>query len=182
MSAAPKSISHLTMSSSGGPPISLEETVIGAALSSSMLSLLLMGWCLLTFGLRIVGLKFIFRDLQRRLLWYSLHIQFVAELEYEILTKLNISSIVSRKPSRSWIVLGTITMLYVVYVLQIAVEWFLLRRALVDDGQTQESAFAAALSSPGWNTLLNDICNLFLSAFADGLLVRRDQIVYLVFN
>ncbi|KAF8879998.1 hypothetical protein CPB84DRAFT_1851978 [Gymnopilus junonius] len=116
------------MSSAEGPPVSLEKTVIDAALDSSILSLMLLG-----------------EDLYGSLLWYSLHLH-----NQKIVAKLDCPR--------------TITLLYAVYVLQIAIEWFLIRRSLVDDGETRTSAFLAALSSPGWNTLLNDICSLFLSA------------------
>lgn len=81
----------------------------------------------------------------------------------------------TRKETQSRVVLATVTLLFAVIIVQIGAEWFLLKHALVTNGGTRESAFITELASPGWNILLNDICNMLFSALSDGLLVRSVQ-------
>jgi hypothetical protein len=80
---------------------------------------------------------------------------------------------VNRKSARQWIVIGTLTVLYLSYVVPNGAQWYLLKWTLVDNGETRQSAFNATFFPLGWVTLIGDIGIFIQSVLADGLLVRN---------
>lgn len=78
---------------------------------------------------------------------------------------------VTKKTSPQYIVVATFTLLYFFFVVQWALQWYLLNFTFVINGATQETIFGAA-GNPGWLTLVGDICNLFQAGLSDGLMVR----------
>lgn len=83
-------------------------------------------------------------------------------------------SIATRKSSQHRVIVAAITVLYLVYVVQSSVQWFVMRRGLVDNGETRETIFISSTSlNTGWFVLITNICALFQSMLSDGLIVSH---------
>ncbi|KDR71358.1 hypothetical protein GALMADRAFT_144042 [Galerina marginata CBS 339.88] len=78
-----------------------------------------------------------------------------------------------RKSSQRRMVIFSITLLYLLGVIMLGVQWYGLERAFLVDGETLESTFTALITVPGWSNLLGGICTLYMIVIADGLLVWR---------
>ncbi|PPR00850.1 hypothetical protein CVT26_012485 [Gymnopilus dilepis] len=90
------------------------------------------------------------------------------------------------KASRSNLVFGSITILYVAYLVQVAIEWYSAKQAFINNGTTRESIFISFFLGPGWETYVTDICTFVVAIFADALLekmgVERLQQIWRCFN
>ncbi|KAF8894192.1 hypothetical protein CPB84DRAFT_1304485 [Gymnopilus junonius] len=79
----------------------------------------------------------------------------------------------TKKSSRHWIVLLTISLLYFLYVLQTSAQWVVAKQAFVDQGKTRETILSALFVNPQWGTFVTLICNFLMSCLADALLIWR---------
>ena len=79
--------------------------------------------------------------------------------------------IVTMKASQATFVTATITMLYLLSIAQLAIEWQLLQSSFVDGGETRESIFIATFFNPAWTHLAGEVCTAATNILADGLLV-----------
>ena len=81
--------------------------------------------------------------------------------------------IATRKASQARVVTATITMLYLLTVAQLAIQWQLLQLSFVDSGETHETIFINNIftGSLAWVTLALDSCIAATRILADGLLV-----------
>jgi len=79
--------------------------------------------------------------------------------------------IVTRKASHATVVTATITMIYVLNVAQLAIQWQLLQSSFVDNGETRETIFITTFLNPAWATLASQCCTAATNILADGLLV-----------
>ena len=59
--------------------------------------------------------------------------------------------VVTRKTSHARVVTATITMLYLLSITQLAIQWQLLKLSFVDSGETRETIFITTTFSPGPN-------------------------------
>lgn len=78
-------------------------------------------------------------------------------------------------------VIGTITLSYVVFVILTSVNWYVIKWAIVNSGDTQDAIFTAIFNQPPWVTLVNNVCNFLMAALADGLLVRKPPYYFSLF-
>ena len=79
---------------------------------------------------------------------------------------------VTRKGSQTRVVTGTITMLYLLSIAQLAMEWQKLQWSLVDSGETRETIFIATYYlTPTWAQFASAGCIAATNILADGLLV-----------
>ena len=80
--------------------------------------------------------------------------------------------IVTRKGSQAIVVTATITMLYLLSITQLAIQWQVLQWSFVDNGETRETIFIANYYSiPAWAQLASAVCIATTNILADGLLV-----------
>ena len=79
--------------------------------------------------------------------------------------------IVTRKGSQARVVTATITMLYLLSITQLALQWQTLQSNFVDSGQTRETIFIASFFTPVWAELASYGCIATTNILADGLLV-----------
>ena len=80
-------------------------------------------------------------------------------------------TIVTRKGSQARVVTATITMLYLLSIAQLAIQWQVIQSGLVD-GETREAIFnAAVFNNPAWTHLAGEVCTAATNILADGLLV-----------
>jgi hypothetical protein len=77
---------------------------------------------------------------------------------------------VTRKTSQTRIVTATITMLYLLNMAQLAIQWRLLQLNFVDNGETRERIFVENFAS-AWAALASQSCIAASNILADGLLV-----------
>ena len=66
---------------------------------------------------------------------------------------------------------AVITMLYLITIAQLAIEWQLLQSSFVDNGETRETIFIKNYFTPAWALLATDCCTAVTNILADGLLV-----------
>ena len=83
----------------------------------------------------------------------------------------DLTVIVTRKASQARIVTATITMLYILNMAQLAIQWQLLQSSFVDSGETRETIFLTTFFNPAWATLASQGCTAATNILADGLLV-----------
>ena len=87
----------------------------------------------------------------------------------------DLTVIVTRKASRARVVTATITMLYLLSISQLAIEWQMLQWNFVDSGETRETMFITTYSTgcpaPAWVKLASNCCLAATNILADGLLV-----------
>ena len=79
--------------------------------------------------------------------------------------------IVKRKASQAAVVTATITMLYLLNMVQLAIQWQLLKSSFVDNGETRKKIFITTYLNPAWATLASQACSAAINILADGLLV-----------
>ncbi|PPQ73827.1 hypothetical protein CVT26_012142 [Gymnopilus dilepis] len=79
----------------------------------------------------------------------------------------------ARKTVQRFIVVTTITALYVFSVIQFACQWSLIQWEFITNGQTQDSVFVAYDISPEWINILIYISSALTIILADGLLIWR---------
>lgn len=87
---------------------------------------------------------------------------------------------VTRQPkaSRSHMVLAAFTMLYVINIVETAVQWRSLQAFLELDGEKTEVFFRFAIEGFGWQDVVGNVMNFMLSPIADGLLVSGRYLRY----
>lgn len=78
---------------------------------------------------------------------------------------------VTRQSSRSLLVLAAITILYVLNLVEAAIEWLSIREILRKNGLPTTELFIFVLEGSNWQTFVDDVCNFIITAVADGLLV-----------
>ena len=78
--------------------------------------------------------------------------------------------IVTKKASQARVVTATITMLYLLSIAQLAIQWHLFQWTFVDNAETRETIFIATYD-PGWSLLACQCCTVATIILADGLLV-----------
>ena len=84
---------------------------------------------------------------------------------------------VTRNPVQNKVVIGTISLSYLIYVVESGVQWYNAKRAFVDNGQTRQDVFVTLYRSPSeWYFFIRDVCYFLMAALADGLLVRKHNI------
>ena len=83
----------------------------------------------------------------------------------------DLTVIVTRKGSQARVVTATITILYLISIIQLAIVWQQLQWSLVDSGETRETIFTASFHSPLWAELASNGCIAATNILADGLLV-----------
>ena len=79
--------------------------------------------------------------------------------------------IVTRNASQATVVTATITMLYLLNMAQLAIQWQLLQSSFVDNGETRGEIFITTFFNPAWATLASQACTAATNILADGLLV-----------
>ena len=79
--------------------------------------------------------------------------------------------IVTRKAFKATVVIATITMLYLLNMVQLAIQWQLLQLSFVDSGETRKTIFLTTFFNPAWATLASQGCTATTNILADGLLV-----------
>ncbi|KDR71343.1 hypothetical protein GALMADRAFT_144030 [Galerina marginata CBS 339.88] len=79
----------------------------------------------------------------------------------------------TRKGSQRRVVILSITLLYMLGVINLGVQWYELEWIVVLNGETRESIFIATLTLPGWSVMLDNFCLVYMVVIADGLLVWR---------
>ena len=77
----------------------------------------------------------------------------------------------TRKASQARVVTTTITMLYLLSIAQLAIQWQLLQSSFVDNGETRKTIFLTTFFNPVWATLASVGCTGATTILADGLLV-----------
>ena len=77
----------------------------------------------------------------------------------------------TRKGSQARVVIATITMLYLLSMAQLAIEWHLLQWSLVDNGETRQSIYLTTFLSPTWAEFTSGGLIGVINILADGLLV-----------
>ena len=77
----------------------------------------------------------------------------------------------TRKGSQARVVTATITMLYLLSITQLALQWQTLQSNFVDSGETRETIFMTTYSGPPWIQLALESCTAATNILADGLLV-----------
>lgn len=85
----------------------------------------------------------------------------------------NQNIIVTREVPQSRVVLFTVTMLYIMVITQLGLQWFIVKKAFVNNGESRESIFLSYPDEPWWFILVSDICLYLASVLADVLLVRK---------
>ncbi|KDR70501.1 hypothetical protein GALMADRAFT_144774 [Galerina marginata CBS 339.88] len=70
-------------------------------------------------------------------------------------------------------VVATITALYSLSVLQLGLQWYILKWAFVTNGATRADIFIATLATPGWFDVLVIVCQELIVILADLLLIWR---------
>ena len=78
----------------------------------------------------------------------------------------------TKKTSQSTLVITAISLLYLVNIVDLAVEWFFLKVVFITNGETRSTAFGAVSQTVALQTLLSDIFTTIVFVVADGLLVR----------
>ena len=86
--------------------------------------------------------------------------------------------IVIRKASQARVVIATITMLYVFNMVQLAIQWQLLKSSFVDSGDTRKTIFITTFHNPTWAVLASQACTAATNILADGLLVRNTILAF----
>ncbi|KAF8880231.1 hypothetical protein CPB84DRAFT_1751475 [Gymnopilus junonius] len=66
----------------------------------------------------------------------------------------------TKKESQQGFIIGTITLLYIVFVVEIGTQWESNKRAFINNGNSQTSVFIAVIAIPSWATPVTDICGL----------------------
>ena len=79
--------------------------------------------------------------------------------------------IVTRKASQARVVTATITMLYLLSIAQLAIQWQVSQSIFVDNGETRETIFIKTFFGPVWTQLAVVGCTGATNILADGLLV-----------
>ncbi|KJA18640.1 hypothetical protein HYPSUDRAFT_44996 [Hypholoma sublateritium FD-334 SS-4] len=79
----------------------------------------------------------------------------------------------NRQSSRSLLVLAAITILYVLNLVEAAIEWLSIREILRKNGLPTTELFIFVLEGSNWQTFVDDVCNFIITAVADGLLIWR---------
>ena len=111
----------------------------------------------------------VFRDLYNSLLQH--HGKCVYNYELHLFFN-DLTVIVTRKGSQARVVTATITMLYLLSIAQLAIQWQVLQWGFVDNGKTRETIFmASANTTPLWAKLASNGCIGATNILADGLLV-----------
>ncbi|KAF8879994.1 hypothetical protein CPB84DRAFT_1828334 [Gymnopilus junonius] len=78
-----------------------------------------------------------------------------------------------KKASQNRVVVGVISLSYILYVVQLVIHWNTTQDSIVNGSETRETLFIAMTFGPGWNLFVNDICTFLMAALADGLLIWR---------
>jgi len=86
--------------------------------------------------------------------------------------------IVTRKASQATVVIATITVIYLLNIAQLAIQWQLLQSSFLDNGETREKIFITTFLNPAWATLASQGCTAATNILADGLLVRTTFTVH----
>ena len=79
--------------------------------------------------------------------------------------------IVTKKGSQARVVTATITMLYLLSIVQLAIVWQEFQLSFVDSRETRETIFMATFYNPPWAHLVAEGCTAATNILADGLLV-----------
>ena len=90
--------------------------------------------------------------------------------------------IVTRKASQATVVTATITMIYLLNVAQLAIQWQLLQSSFVDSGETRKTIFITTFFNPVWATLASQCCTAATNILADGLLASITFTIAFMFS
>ena len=152
------------------PPVAYQVAAISKSLNSLMFFTFLTGLCSPTSHLHQHD-PTVYRDLYNGLLWHRVPLWQVC-LQLWITVFFNdLLVVVTRKGSQARVVTASITMLYLLSVARLAIEWRLLQSSFVNSGETRETIFIATFVPPGWATVASDACTVVTNILADGLLV-----------
>ena len=153
------------------PPVAYQVAVISTELNSTLLLAFLMGLFSPTSHLHRHNLT-VFRDLYNGLLWHRVPLwQVCLQLPIAVFCN-DLIVIVARRGSQVGVVISTITMLYLLSIVQIALSWQLLQSNFVDSGETRETIFITTFNNLGpWALLVSQGCIAATNIVADGLLV-----------
>ena len=166
----------MSASASALPPVAFQEAAISIVLNSTIFLTFLMGLCSPTSHLHRHNLT-VFRDLYNGLLWHCVPLWQVTTMNCSFFNDLIV--IVTRKVSQARVLTATITMLYLLNMAQLAIEWQLLNSSFVDSGETRETIFITTFftitifftPATAWVLLASDGCMAATNILADGLLV-----------
>ena len=75
--------------------------------------------------------------------------------------------------TRKKIVVITITLLYILGIAQLGIQWYVCCWSFVENGNTRESVFVSLFGIPVWIRLGINIASFSMCILADGLLVSR---------
>ena len=161
---------NMSAPTSALPPVTVQTAAISIDLNSTMFQTFLMGLCSPTSHLHQHNLT-VFRHLYHSLLWHSVPLWQVC-LQLWIAPFFNdLTVIVTRKGSQARVVTATITMLYLLSIAQLPIQWQVLQWGFVDNGETRETIFMASANTPPWVELASNGCIGATNILADGLLV-----------
>lgn len=160
---------------SGLPPPAIEETVISGGLSSTLLGVFLTGLLFRCSALSqnnslpVIGIY-------TMVYFGTVYIYCECSLFSRRDEKKNIQPkyIVSRKLEHSNIVIFTITMLFILSIANLGIQWYLAQWAFADNGDSRDDIFITYYGELGrafWLILANDICAYITTVLADVLLV-----------
>ncbi|PPQ73194.1 hypothetical protein CVT26_014799 [Gymnopilus dilepis] len=81
---------------------------------------------------------------------------------------------VNKGQAQQRVIIWIVSLSYLVYIVNAAIDWYIFKWTTVDNGQTRATVFVAAYDeSPGWFKLSNDICSFLMAGLADTLLIWR---------
>ena len=157
-------------------PVSVQKGFIGLTINGLLVQVLLWG------NIRSMWPGFLItnwhcpRYIHSRLCWHCIHLLWAGRIKLAIRIRSNLCSLVSKKSSRRWVIIGAISLSYAGYSIVAIVPWYLTQDQLINDSKTRQSIYEAFRFSAAWVTLVNDIIVFIMSALADGILVSENLV------